>query len=74
MSEPMDILLLKLKMNRSPKFLMYVEVAHELIIDVSVEIVDELTKMVIDESPNRVFVELVIEGTTVDFVVEVNDE
>ena len=38
------------------------------------EIVDELTKRVIDESPNRVFVELVIEGTTVDFVVEVNDE
>ena len=41
---------------------------------VDVEIVDELTKRVIDESPNRVFVELVIEGTTVDFVVEVNDE
>ena len=38
------------------------------------EIVDELTKTVIDESTNGVFVEIAIEGTTVDFVVEVNDE
>ena len=52
----------------------FVEVAHELITDVSVEIVDELTKRVIDESTNGVFVEFAIEGTTVDFVVEVNDE
>ena len=45
-----------------------------MITDVSVEIVDELTKTVIDESTNGVFVEIAIEGTTVDFVVEVNDE
>ena len=41
---------------------------------VTVEIVDELTKRVTDESTNGVFVEFPIGGTTVDFVVEVNDE